>query len=248
MFNNQSGASAPLNQRPNVNSSLQSFFGPKMMFTVSLWNDKVSLSWTPAIGQDANGTTRYDRDHRINTALSSVKVGTIVKAYEKHLKKYVDREEELPEGVMKSIGVKIGGNKNTGALPSIFSIGVGRHEGSETPVVAIMIAKNVTDMGTTPENVTIYECNDTPILVDYDPTAGGDTIEEHLCGEIDVFINILKHHIDSYGIIEHARRYNAALFPNSRNNQGGSQQLPDNPANMGFPANGETEFEFPFNG
>lgn len=245
MFNNQSGASAPMNQRTNVNSSLQSFFGANMMFTIALWNDKVSLSWTPSLGQDANGMTRYDRDHRINTALSSVKVAAIVKAYEENLKKYVDGVEELPEGGVKSIGVKVGGNRNTGTLPGVFTISVGRPEGSVIPVVSIQIAKNVSDMGTTPENVTTYVCNDTPILVDYDPTAGGDAVEKNLCAEIDVFINIMKHHVDSYGINEHARRYIAAMFP-ARNNQQATQQLPENPANMGFSTSG-TEFEYPFN-
>lgn len=250
MFNNQMGGQAPSNQRPNINTSLQSFFGDNVMFTTALWNDKVSLSWTPSLGQDANGITRYDRDHRINTALSATKIAVLVKGYDKYLKKYVDGEEELPDGAVKSIGVQVGGNRSTGTLPGVFSIEVCKlnTEESKDLAISVSIAKNVSEMGTTEENVTRYTFNRTPILLDYNPTSGGESIEDSLCGEFDVFMDILRNHVQTFGLQEHAHRYLEALFPGRRGNGGNHQsaQLPENPATSGFGGSG-TEYEFPFN-
>lgn len=248
MFNNQMGAQAPATQRTNVNTNLQTFFGESVMFTTALWNDKVSLSWTPSLGQDANGITRYDRDHRINTALSAVKIATLLKGYKKYLEKYVTGTEELPDGATKSIGVRVGGNQKTGTLPGVFTIEVTKQEGIPEPAITVSLAKNVSDMGTEKENVIKYTFSNTAILLDYDPTAGGDAVEDLLCGEFEVFMDILRNHVHSYGLQEHAHRYNAAMYPGRGGN--GNRQVPapmENPANSGFGGGNVPEYEFPFN-
>ena len=244
MFNNQNGGTTPSNQRTNVNTTLQSFFGKDVMFTIALWNDKVSLSWTPALGQDANGTTRYDRDHRINTALSAKKVKSLVEKYDEILKKYMDGTEELPESG-KSIAVWVGGNRNNGILPGLFIITLKKSSDTLRPVVLLSIAKNVSEMETTPENIITYTCQDTPVVVDYDPTNGGTPIEESVPAEFDIFMDILRHHIDTFGLTIHSKKYVDAMFP-GRNTQ--NNQKFENPANNGFdPSIVGNEYELPFN-
>ena len=243
MFNNQNGGSAPSNQRTNVNTTIQAFFTPDMMFNIALWNDKVSLSWTPSLGQDSNGITRYDRDHRINTALSAKKVKSLVEKYDEHLKKYMDGTEELPDSG-KSIAVWVGGNKNNGTLPGLFIITLVKSEGSR-PDVILSIAKNVSDMGTTPENVTSYKCQNTEVVIDCDPTVSGPTVEESVSAEFDIFMDILRHHVDTFGLGIHANKYVNAMFP-GRNQQ--APQLNSNPAASSFDASVVgNEYELPFN-
>lgn len=248
MFNNQNGGSAPANQRINVNTTLQSFFGSGMMFTIALWNDKVSLSWTPSLGQDTNGVTRYDRDHRINTALSAKKVVALISKYESELKKYVEGTEPIPEGG-KSIGVWIGGNRASGALPGIFLITAATNPETGKPQVILSIVRNVSGGPVAPENITSYTFQDTPVIIDFNPAVGGTTVEEACRGEFDLFMSILKHHIDSFGFAVHAKKYSDAMFP-SRNNQnsGSSQQPIMNPANMGIDSSfSGSDYELPFN-
>ena len=248
MFNNQNGGSAPANQRINVNTTLQSFFGPGMMFTIALWNDKVSLSWTPSLGQDSNGVTRYDRDHRINTALSAKKIAALIQSYDKKLKKYVEDDEPVPEGG-KSIGVWVGGNRNSGVLPGIFLITVVTNQETGKPQVILSIVKNVTEMGANPENITSYTCQDTEVIIDYNPAIGGQTVEETYPCEFDVFMMILRHHVDSFGFSVHGKKYSDAMFP-SKNNQNGStsSQFSQNPANIGIDSSfAGSEYELPFN-
>lgn len=242
MFNNQNGGSAPSNQRINVNTTLQSFFGSNMMFTIALWNDKISLSWTPSLGQDANGVTRYDRDHRINTALSAKKAAALVKKYDSVLKKYVEGDEPIPDGG-KSIGVWVGGNRNSGTLPGLFIISVDKDPDTGKPVVSLTIAKNVSEMGVSPENITTYVCQDMPVVVDYNPAVGGSTVEEFVNAEFEVFMTILRHHVDSFGLSVHAKKYTAAFYPSKNQNN----RPMENPANMGIDNSfAGSEYELPF--
>lgn len=230
MFNNQPGGSRGSfpNQRNNVNTNLFPLFGENMMLNIALWNNKVSLSFTPAIGKDGNGVTRYDREHRINTALSSQKCAAIVYYYDKMLKKYVEKEAELPEGTVKAIGFQVGGNRDKGVAPGEFYISV-ENIGGEI-VTKICLAKNVTEMGTTPDNVVEYVCAKTQVHMDYIPTLGGDVVSEEFNGDLEVFLNILRIEAHASGIANHGIRLGNMFAGGGQQNNNSNPAAPTGPA------------------
>jgi hypothetical protein len=226
MFNRQNSGAAQLQrQRPNVNTTLHTFYNnvSPMSFSVALWNDKISLSWIPALGVDANGLTKYDWQHRVNSALSVVKCAALVKKYNEKLKQYVEGDETIPEGG-KSIGVLVGGNQKTGVAPGAFVITAYTTEDGKKAVAASLV-RNVNGQ----QSVMTFEFGSTQVLIDYDPTNGEQMVSEDV-NDFGVFLRLIDSYALMVGMVNHEGRFQAALNANRGGGNGNFQPAQANGA------------------
>jgi hypothetical protein len=222
MFNRQNPATSqlPRQQRSSINTSLQSFYASdnSMQFSVALWNDKVSISWVPTSGQDANGIHRYDWQHRIGTALSIQKCAALVSKFKAKFEKYLNGSEPIPvDGT--SIGVLVGGVQN--GTPGMFMITL-YPEDNGSAAFAVSLVRNISDMGVDPTQVVTFKFGKTSVIVDYDPTKGGQMISEDV-NDFDIFFKILSSYSLMLGMVSHESRYHGQFVRNrggfNNNNQ-----------------------------
>lgn len=232
MFERQNPATSQLpRQRISVNTQLHSFYSADntMQFSVALWNDKISLGWVPASGQDARGFTRFDWQHRISSALSISKCAALVKKYDEKLKKYVNGEEPVPEGG-KSIGVLVGGNTQ-GSIPGFFMISVNPGETGKAKV-AVSILRNFNGGAVDPASLVTFVFGETEVAIDYSPIQGGTMVSESV-NDFDVFLEILRSYALMLGMVSHETKYRGQFGgnrSNSNNNGGNTNSSYNNPA------------------
>ena len=97
-------------QTPNASTNLGTLFSDKMMLSMSLFNDRFSVSMAQATGTSSYGNTTYDRNARSFYTLSKRSVITWVNAYDRFLKKYVENDE-TPENPI-TVSVLMNSTKN----------------------------------------------------------------------------------------------------------------------------------------
>jgi hypothetical protein len=245
MWNNQSGAQRQTQtERVDVNTNLQTFFTDEMMFNFAMWNDKLSVSWTPSDGKDANGYTHYDRTHRVTTAMRYEKVMALVAQYDKKLKKYVEGDETLPGP--KSIGIRIGGNMATNTLPGRLILMVSPHDTTRIKTSIILIKTFTPDGKPDPNSIISYDFKTTPVCLDFNPTNLEVEVEEYTQGEFLFFMSVLRYIVLSTPITTHGKRYNGGLRRSLENQAAASSANNTYNGSSSFVSVPEAGTEFPF--
>lgn len=200
------------NNRPSINTSVESFYGDTAWLQVSLWDDKVSFKWTPCIGRGENGRRQYDKDNAISTGLVHPKISALIKRYEIELQAKVDAAEDPGEnGLCVGVPVKTGRGENA-TTSGIF---IEYKRGENGPDIYLTIAKNLTADGV--GAVCRHKFDSIGSISGTSPEKGGFTAKKSE-GDFYWFLEILKAHsgLARYG--DHSRRLYEQFASRNGNN------------------------------
>ena len=210
LFNNN-----PNRDSLNVNTTIVTFYSDISCLSIGGWNDKISLRWSPALGKDANGLMKYDREHYAMTGLSFANAAALYARYMKHLKKTVDDRED-PGDDGKGVSVPI--RSKDGSI-TVVAIEYKRDENG-VPSLYLTLGKNAGANGVSSDNRISYKFNEIDMMEDYNMDTGACT-EVKEFGEFDNFIEILKSRMTMTGLGAHATRYSTAIGAKFSKNRGG---------------------------
>lgn len=185
----------------NVNTTIITRYNDSKL-TIGGWNDKISLEITPCSGKDENGMNIFNRDARINTALSPE--NAVVLYY--RIKKKIIPLIEAGSDAEKSASVV------TKSYESKTVIEVARVKENNDMVMKLNIYKAVGPDGkSTPSTQLLsYTFVNGEYMEDYDINAG--TWEEgKFPGEFFMFYKILENSAFIMPITTHADRYSQAI-------------------------------------
>ena len=211
LFNNN-----PNRDSLNVNTTIVTFYSDISCLSIGGWNDKISLRWSPALGKDANGLMKYDREHYAMTGLSFANAAALYARYMKHLKKMIDDRED-PGDDGKGVSVPI--RSKDGSI-TVVAIEYKRDENG-VPSLYLTLGKNAGANGVSSDNRISYKFNEIDMMEDYNMDTGACT-EVKDSGEFDNFIEILKSRLTMTGLNAHAGRYSSALGSKFAKNRGGA--------------------------
>lgn len=188
------------NNKPSINTFVESFYGDIAWLQVSLWDDKVSFKWTPCIGRGENGRRQYDKDNAVSTGLVHSKISTLIKRYELELQSKVDAGEDPGEdGLCVGVPVKSGRGENS-TTNGIF---IEYKRGENGPDIYFTLAKGITQTGA--GAVCRHKFESIGTLSGTTPEKGGFATKK--CeGEFYWFLEILKAHSGLVRYGDHSRR------------------------------------------
>ena len=185
----------------NVNTTVDTFWSDLSSLTIGCWNDKITLRWLPALQKDERGLTHYNKDAKISTSVSHVKIAALLQRYEQRLKDMVEAGED-PGEKGKSIMIPI--TPKDGGTAGLF-IQYKRDEKGK-PALYLTYAKQLMEVGADPRNIISYKFNELSMMDDMSPEAGGGEQVE-VKAEFDYFMQILRSHILMTGLNSHSTRY-----------------------------------------
>lgn len=222
------------NNKINVNTTIITLYNDSKLL-VGAWNDKVSLEITPCSGKDENGMSIYNRENRINTALSPENAVMLYLQVKKRILPLIDENSDIERKV--SVVTKARDAKNV--------IEIARVKENGEFVMKLNIYKNVGPDGkaTPTTQVLTYTFINGEYMEDYDMNAGTWN-EGKMTGEFMVFYRLLKYALFIMPITTHADRYSKAITDklNERYNQSPTKPSGDLPGSF---MNGYSE-DIPF--
>lgn len=198
MFNNNTN-----NNDISVNTGIVTLFSDSASLSIGCWNEKLSLRWMPSIGQDERGYHQYDKDRKVSTSLTHVKIAALLKKYNEHIKPHLDAGD-VPDEKGWNAGVPISSKTSTNILLIEY-----KADEQGVPNFYLTFVRNPTPAAD-PANIVTYKFNKMEVLVDYDPTTG-ESVDEVTHSEFDDFMDILKARKLMTGLTSHAHRFSSAF-------------------------------------
>lgn len=217
------GNNNPTRDSLNVNTGIVTFYSDISCLSIGGWNDKISLRWSPVLGKDANGLTKYDKEHYAMTGLSFANAAALYARYVKHLKDKIDKREDPGEGSNVAVPIR---SKDGSVTVVVIEY---KCDENGAPGVYLTLGKNAGPNGVAADNRISYKFNDIEMMDDMNLDTGACT-EVKEFGEFDNFIEILRSRMTMTGLGAHATRYSNALgnkFSKNRNN-GNAPAVGDN--------------------
>lgn len=205
----------------NVNSTLTTLFSDQSSLTIGFWNDQLSLRWLNPIGQpDANGHTKYDKEHPVMTSLSFSKMVSLRTQFKEVLEEKIKNGEDPDPDGKDNVAVTF---TTKSGEPGAVMI---EYLTDEKGVPSTYLTHSKIVMGQA--QTTRFKFNKNTICVGYDPethTSKGEKMDE---GELGLFLSVLENWILMTRMVGHGKKYSDAFARNNQSNNAGQQQYPNN--------------------
>lgn len=228
----------------STNTTLRTWFGSDIKFTLGAWNDKISVKFTPSSGKDADGRNIWDRQ---NETITGISVEKALILYNGIKSKILPLLEDGATPTEKTVGITIGSKES----PSVICVGLVKNEDGDL-VKKITFFKGLNANGKANQSTLIreYTFRDEEYRVDYNEMSDSG-VDEKESGEFDAFVDLLKNATRLLPVSAHVEKHSKAvrdqLSQRYGNNNGGGIQQPTN-SGYGSPMNGFGGIEeLPFN-
>lgn len=224
----------------NVNTTIIPWYSSTCRLTIGAWNDKLSLEFTPCTGQDSNGYNTYDKDKKVNTALTFENSCMLSLAIDKTLMPHIEAGDDTET----SVSVMTGDKTN----PNVIQIAREKTEDG-TLGMSITFMKGVGSDGKATDATVInkFWFNSGEYIVDYDCNSG-EHVGNIVPAQFLAFRTILMNHIKMLSMGVHATKYSKAIVDrlNERYGSNGPTQPYTAPPNSGFMTGYSMPDELPF--